>query len=83
MAASSGLSGTGYQESGNITGTWLKMTNHRKDIIDIGAGSLYSLASMYMLTSTGDIYSTGNNGSGQLGNGVFGNEYNSVYKMIL
>jgi hypothetical protein len=79
----SSISGIGSQESGNITGTWLNMMNNRKDVIDIVASALYSAPTIHMLTSTGDIYSTGETAVGQFGNGVISNGNNNVHKMIL
>jgi alpha-tubulin suppressor-like RCC1 family protein len=80
----SSIAGIGTPETGSTgTGNWLLMMNPRKDIIDIVASSQYSSPTIHMLTSTGDIYSTGETSSGQFGNGYTSNSNNNVHKMIL
>jgi alpha-tubulin suppressor-like RCC1 family protein len=75
------ISGIGSSELSSTT--WSMMVNHRKDIIDIVSSSIHTYPTIHMLTSTGDIYSTGDSQSGQIGNGMTSNSHNNVYKMIL
>jgi hypothetical protein len=78
-SASSSLLGNG---TNTVTSFWSEVLLHRKDFIDLCCSGEINNPVIPMLTSTGDIYSVGNNDYGQFGASVMGVNNYMPGKMI-